>query len=59
MSTESRDLVKKYVEKPSSIILAISAANSDLATSDALALAREVDPQGLRTVAWCDGIFGQ
>lgn len=45
-----RDLVKKYVEKPSSIILAISAANSDLATSDALALAREVDPQGLRTV---------
>lgn len=47
-----RDLVKKYVEKPSSIILAISAANSDLATSDALALAREVDPQGLRTVAW-------
>ena len=44
--------MKKYVEKPSSIILAISAANSDLATSDALALAREVDPQGLRTVAW-------
>ena len=47
-----RHLVKTYVEKPSSIILAISAANVDLATSDALALAREVDPQGLRTETW-------
>lgn len=50
MPQKIRDLVKTYVEKPSSIILAISAANVDLATSDALALAREVDPQGLRTV---------
>ena len=42
--------MSRFVAKPSSIVLAVSAANSDLATSDALALARELDPQGLRTV---------
>lgn len=50
-----RDLVKKHVARSSAIVLAVSAANSDLATSDALALAREVDPHGLRTVPWWRG----
>ncbi|XP_052211609.1 LOW QUALITY PROTEIN: phragmoplastin DRP1E-like [Diospyros lotus] len=43
------DMVRTYVEKPNCIILAISPANQDIATSDAIKLAREVDPTGERT----------
>ncbi|KAF9668661.1 hypothetical protein SADUNF_Sadunf14G0026900 [Salix dunnii] len=42
-------MVRAYVEKPNCIILAISPANQDIATSDAIKLAREVDPSGDRT----------
>lgn len=35
------------------IILAVTPANADLATSDALHLAREVDPAGERTIGVC------
>ncbi|XP_072963106.1 phragmoplastin DRP1E-like [Typha angustifolia] len=42
-------MVRSYVDKPNSIILAISPANQDIATSDAIKLAREVDPTGERT----------
>ncbi|KAK9058234.1 hypothetical protein SSX86_023074 [Deinandra increscens subsp. villosa] len=42
-------MVRAYVEKPNSIILAISPANQDIATSDAMKLAKEVDPSGERT----------
>jgi len=45
-----RSLVMRYISQPSCIILAVSAANADLATSDALALAREADPAGDRTL---------
>jgi replication fork clamp-binding protein CrfC len=33
--------------QPNCIILAISPANQDIATSDAIKLAREVDPSGI------------
>lgn len=39
-----------YVKNPNTIILAVTAANTDLANSDSLKLAREVDPEGIRTV---------
>ncbi|PRQ41070.1 putative Dynamin superfamily, P-loop containing nucleoside triphosphate hydrolase [Rosa chinensis] len=39
-------MISSYVEKPNCIILAISPANQDIATSDAIELAREVDPSG-------------
>ncbi|CAO3648648.1 unnamed protein product [Mucor hiemalis] len=45
-----RDMILKYVTKPNSIILAVTAANTDLANSDGLKLARDVDPEGLRTI---------
>jgi dynamin 1-like protein len=45
-----REMVLKYISKPSNIILAVTAANQDLANSDGLQLAREVDPEGLRTI---------
>lgn len=38
------------MEKPNSIILAVTPANMDLANSDALKIAREVDPSGSRTL---------
>ncbi|PIA32575.1 hypothetical protein AQUCO_04400044v1 [Aquilegia coerulea] len=43
------NMVRSYVEKPNCLILAISPANQDIATSDAIKLAREVDPAGDRT----------
>ncbi|XP_047315652.1 phragmoplastin DRP1A-like [Impatiens glandulifera] len=43
------NMVRSYIEKPNSIILAISPANQDLATSDAIKISREVDPTGERT----------
>lgn len=45
-----RDMVNKYISKPNAIILAVTPANSDLANSDGLKLAREVDPEGQRTI---------
>lgn len=43
------NMVRSYIEKPNCIILAISPANQDIATSDAMKLSREVDPTGERT----------
>ena len=40
----------KQINKPNSIILAVTAANTDLANSDGLQLAREVDPEGMVTL---------
>jgi replication fork clamp-binding protein CrfC len=37
---------KPPVQNDNAIILAVSPANADLATSDAISLAREVDPSG-------------
>lgn len=45
-----RDMLLKYVSKPSCIILAVTPGNQDLANSDGLKLAREVDPEGTRTI---------
>lgn len=42
-----KDMVLKHIQKPNSIILAVTPANSDLANSDGLKLAREVDPEGM------------
>ena len=39
-----------YAQGENAIILAVTPANADLATSDALHLARQVDPAGDRTI---------
>lgn len=44
-----KDMILSFITNPNSIILAISNANQDLANSDSLKLAREIDPQGERT----------
>ncbi|XP_062246215.1 dynamin-1-like protein isoform X2 [Platichthys flesus] len=46
-----KELIIKYISNPNSIILAVTAANTDLATSEALKVARDVDPDGRRTLA--------
>ncbi|XP_019867474.2 dynamin-1-like protein isoform X2 [Aethina tumida] len=46
-----RDLVLKYIANPNSIILAVVTANTDMATSESLAIAKDVDPDGRRTLA--------
>lgn len=40
----------KYIQPKTAIIMAVTAANQDLANSDALKLARRVDPLGERTI---------
>lgn len=45
-----KDMILKQIQKPNAIILAVTAANTDLANSDGLKLAREVDPEGQRTI---------
>uniref|UniRef100_A0A6Q2YM28 dynamin GTPase n=1 Tax=Esox lucius TaxID=8010 RepID=A0A6Q2YM28_ESOLU len=45
-----RDMLYQFVTKDNCLLLAVSPANSDLANSDALKIAKEVDPQGLRTI---------
>ncbi|KAF9381475.1 vacuolar protein sorting-associated protein 1 [Podila verticillata] len=45
-----RDMIIKYISKSNAIILAVTAANTDLANSDGLRLARDVDPEGARTI---------
>ncbi|KAI9869019.1 MAG: Dynamin- GTPase protein [Trichoglossum hirsutum] len=45
-----RNLISEYIAKPNSIILAVSPANVDIVNSEALKLARHVDPVGRRTI---------
>uniref|UniRef100_A0A8C3HWI2 Dynamin-1-like protein n=1 Tax=Chrysemys picta bellii TaxID=8478 RepID=A0A8C3HWI2_CHRPI len=46
-----REMILSYVSNPNCLILAVTAANTDMATSEALKLARDVDPDGRRTLA--------
>uniref|UniRef100_A0AAY4BZB6 Dynamin-2 n=1 Tax=Denticeps clupeoides TaxID=299321 RepID=A0AAY4BZB6_9TELE len=45
-----RDMLMQFITKESCLILAVTPANTDLANSDALKIAKEVDPQGMRTI---------
>ena len=46
-----RGMILEFISKDSCLILAVSPANTDLANSDALKIAKEVDAQGkLQTV---------
>ena len=42
-----RQLIMDYISNPNAIILAITPANIDFSTSDAVKFAKEVDPEGL------------
>ncbi|KAJ7743225.1 Dynamin central region-domain-containing protein [Mycena maculata] len=45
-----REMLMTYISRPACIILAVTPANQDLANSEGLKMARQVDPEGLRTI---------
>ena len=45
-----RDMCLQFISNPNSIILAVTAANSDLANSDSLKMAKSIDTEGVRTI---------
>ncbi|XP_039629825.1 dynamin-1-like protein isoform X2 [Polypterus senegalus] len=51
IEVQIREMILAYIGNPNCIILAVTAANTDMATSEALKLARDVDPDGRRTLA--------
>ncbi|XP_022646514.1 dynamin-1-like protein isoform X2 [Varroa destructor] len=51
IESQIKELILKFTINPNSIILAVTPANTDFATSEAIKLARDVDPEGRRTLA--------
>ncbi|KAK2179718.1 hypothetical protein NP493_476g04057 [Ridgeia piscesae] len=50
IETQIRNMVMEFINRDNCLILAVTPANSDLANSDSLKLAKEVDPAGARTI---------
>ena len=50
IENQIRDMLYQFITRDSCLILAVSPANTDLANSDAMKIAKEVDPEGLRNV---------
>ncbi|KDP30000.1 hypothetical protein JCGZ_18767 [Jatropha curcas] len=50
IETRIRTMIGSYIKQKSCLILAVTAANSDLANSDALQMAGMYDPDGVRTI---------
>jgi len=46
----TKDMCRKYAKDPRTIILAVVPANQDMSTSDAIKMAQEEDPEGIRTI---------
>ena len=46
IENQMRNLVLQYIRNPNSIILAVTPANTDMATSESIKIAKEVDPDG-------------
>ncbi len=46
IEAQIRDMIMQFITKETCLILAVTPANVDLATSDALMLAKSVDPDG-------------
>merc|ERR1712137_1351248 len=42
-----RNMIMQYISNPNAIILSVTAANTDIANSDGIKLAKEVDPEGI------------
>ena len=53
-----KDMIMTYICRDTCLILAVTPANTDIATSDALQLARQADPEGIswliieKTIEW-------
>lgn len=53
IEAQIRTMLIEYIKNPKCIVLAVHPANTDLATSEALKLAKEIDPEGQRTLVVC------
>ncbi len=53
-----REMCLKYISNPNSVILAVTAANTDIATSESLKLAKDVDPDGELSHVLADRLTG-
>lgn len=58
IEVQVRDMILSYISNPNCLILAVTAANTDMATSEALKLARDVDPDGMACVVVCLSLIG-
>lgn len=47
IENQIRSMLLQFILRDNALILAITPANTDLANSDALKIAKEVDPQGM------------
>lgn len=50
IENQIRTMIMQFITRDNSLILAVTPANTDLANSDALKMAKEVDPAGIRTI---------
>ncbi|KAG8436674.1 hypothetical protein GDO86_007677 [Hymenochirus boettgeri] len=50
IESQIRDMILQFISRENCLILAVTPANTDLTNSDALKMAKDVDPQGLRTI---------
>ncbi|XP_014288846.1 dynamin isoform X4 [Halyomorpha halys] len=50
IESQIKDMIFQFITKETCLILAVTPANTDLATSDALQLAKQTDPDGVRTI---------
>jgi dynamin 1-like protein len=46
----TRNMCSRYCKDPRTIILCVVPANADITTSDALQMAMQLDPKGIRTI---------
>ena len=46
IEAQIRSMLMQYISNPNAIILSVTAANTDIANSDGIQLAKEVDPEG-------------
>lgn len=46
IGNQIKDMIMAYIERETCLILAVTPANTDIATSDALMLAKMADPEG-------------
>lgn len=46
----TREMAERYMKNPRTIILCVIPANADMTTSDALQMAGNLDPKGIRTI---------
>ncbi|KAL1247539.1 hypothetical protein QQF64_022915 [Cirrhinus molitorella] len=51
IGNQIKRMILKYIEKQETIIMVVCPCNIDIATTEALKMAQEVDPEGKRTIA--------